>query len=183
MHSKKGQISGQIFIYIISIIVSSTILLYGYFAIAKIRENSCKIDLLKFQSELNGKVRDSRNYGNSRIYDFYLSCGYEEICFVDLKKIEYAKSTDLCSPGNGDYRPIVCDAWQSNASNVFLKPMSSNPIFIEKITVDGNDDGKEDGSAEFPFCKKCLYLCQQIKNGKLRLRFEGKGDRTLIRRG
>ena len=49
---KKAQIQGQVFIYILTLIITGMILLYGYNAITGISKRAEQVELVKFKNDL-----------------------------------------------------------------------------------------------------------------------------------
>ena len=194
--SRKAQMTGQIFIYILSIVVVSLILLYGYNAIKNFGKRSEEVDFVRFKTQLESFSRQLAGAGSGsvKISEFKIPGRYTEVCFVDsyneLSAVDKG-ITCICNdadPGcSGRKRTIACDSWQTtNVSNVFLTPMSDSVINMGYITVDGDGDGLEDpyvdpvrgtcGSAD------CWHFCVPILNSKIRLRIEGKGNHVFVRK-
>jgi len=181
--------SGQIFIYIISLILVSLILVYGYNAIRSFGKRAEQVNFLKFKTELESFSRKQLRHGDVKISSFSLPKQYTEICFVD--SYHGLDSTDkgnvcLCNGGaagcSGKDRLIACDAWKdSDKSNVFLTPMAETPIDIGPITVDGDGNGVEDVKGPGGCMDvDCFYFCESLTDSKIRLRLEGKGNHVLI---
>lgn len=159
--SKRSQIPGQIFIYIIAIILFSFVLVYGYNAIKGFKERSEQITYIKFKTDLISTVkRVSPDYGTLKREEFFIGGDYTKVCFVQSYKQEENKIYIL----NHITNPIVNDSVKGrDISNAFLfKKAAPEPLEIGEINV---TDG---------------YLCIDIINGKAKIQFEGKGDHTYI---
>ena len=160
--SKKYQISTQIFIYVIAIIMFSFILLYGYNAIRGFKERSEEITYIKFKTNLISTVkRISPDYGTLKREEFFIGGEYSKVCFVQSYKQEENRPAIITRISDN----VVKDSVESrDTSNAFLfKDNSLEPsLEIGKINVSGG------------------YLCIPVINGKVRIEFEGKGDNTLI---
>ena len=156
MKSKKSQIMGQVFIFILAAALFILILTYGYKAIAGLSARSEEVALVEFQTGLQSAVDGIRHdYGSIKKFEITVPGKYYEICLVDLDMIP-----------SGDFQqehPRMYDAWESGTQNVFLTPMEESPIFIGKIYV-----GPEG------------WWCEDIQGGRLDLRLEGMGDATSI---
>ncbi len=156
MKSKKSQIMGQVFIFILAAAIFILILTYGYKAIAGFSKRAEEVALVEFQTQLESSVGGIRqDFGSVKKFGVTVPSKYHEICFVDLDRIPH-----------GDFQqehPRMFDAWESGTQNVFLTPMEESPIFIGKIDVGSQG-----------------YLCFDIKGGRLDLKLEGMGDKTKI---
>ena len=154
--STKAQISGQIFIYVLAIIIAGLILLYGYRAIGTITKTGEEVALIDFKNQLEGDIEKlATDYGAIKTKSYILPSGTETICFVDSD----AKTTAT------DYQ-IINDIVASGArQNIFLIPLLNIQIYAEGLKVD------ESGSKS---------LCLTNQRGRITLRLEGRGDGTLV---
>ena len=180
----KAQIAGQVFIYILSLIIVSLVLLYGYNAIQDFRIKAEEVNLVNFKNELENVVVKSTRHGDTKPIELSLSGKFEKVCFVDsfssLSEAEKS-STCLCTAGCSNTDPLICDAWKTtNASNVYLVPLANIPINIGPTTVDGNDDGAEDTASNCAGIN-CFYLCATNTHGKIKLTLFGKGNHIFIK--
>ncbi len=181
----RAQVQGQIFIYILSLIIVSLVLLYGYNAIQDFRNKAEEVSLINFKNELEKAIVKSTRSDDIKPVELSLTGRYQKVCFVDsfspLSDFD-KENTCLCNPSvctQGLHTDaVICDAWKTTtASNVFLVPMSDIPINIGPITVDGNNDGSEDTACSSDEC----YLCVSTKTGKIKLILYGKGDHVFIK--
>ena len=164
--SKKSQIAGQVFIFILAAAMAILIIVYGYKAISSFTSRTEEIALINFKTGLQSEIRTiASDYGSVKKLELMLPQDFKEICFIDLdsaKTSAQKQSTSLCSGPKA--RPEVCDAWKNPTSereNVFLIP--SYPIKVARIQLLDSD-----------------FLCMTPIGNKLSLRLEGKGDRTYI---
>lgn len=154
--SKESQLYGQIFIYILTIILISFILVYGYNAVQDFRDRANKVACLKFQNDLSNAIEIiSSDFGSVKRKDLQLCSGYSQVCFV-----ESIESPNL--PSNTD--PIIRDSVLSNTGrNVFLiETIAKESFYAGNISVEPD------------------VLCIRAANNKISLRLEGKGDYTLL---
>lgn len=164
--SKRSQISAQVFIYVIAIILFSLVLFYGYNAIRGFKEKSEQISYIKFKTDLTSTVkRISSDYGTLKREEFFIGGDYSKVCFVQSYKRNEDYSTILDSIFvSSDYNPFIYDSFENNVTdNVFLLATGAPESF---------DAGKikaADG-----------YLCLNVINGKAKIEFLGQGDHTLI---
>jgi hypothetical protein len=182
MNHLKSQIAGQVFIYILSLIVVVLVLLYGYKAIQDFRSKAEEVALINFKNNLEKVLTNPMRYGDTKPLDLKIPNRFEMLCFLDTFNVLSNNDKDytcLCKAGCTDTNPLICDAWKTtNLSNAYLYPISELPINLGPITVDGNGDGVED----MPGCSnsKCFYICLSTKKGEVSLLLHGKGDHIFI---
>lgn len=152
----KAQVYGQIFIYILTIILISFILVYGYNAVQNFKKRAEQVSCLKFKNDLsNGVESILSDYGTVKRKELQLCTGYKEVCFV-----ETFESPSL--PSNID--PIIRDSILSNSGkNVFLvENIAKESFYAGKISVQPD------------------VLCIKATNNKISLKLEGKGGHVLL---
>lgn len=163
--SKKSQIAGQIFIYIIAIILFSFILIYGYNAIKGFKERSEQITYIKFKTDLTSTVkRVAPDFGTVKREEFFIGGDYRKVCFVQSHDVNDAiRNQIVAALEDGNY-PLIADIVRDKVNkNVFLFTTTLQESFdIGEINVTGR------------------YNCTQILNGKAKIQFEGKGDHAYI---
>ncbi|MCK4589220.1 MAG: hypothetical protein KAT77_02170 [Nanoarchaeota archaeon] len=181
--NKKGIVIGQVFIYIMAVVVFAVVLIFGYMAITDFLEKGEKVAYVIFKNDLENAVKNIySDYGSVVVYNeqnpFPVPSKYEEVCFVDLD--EAVPDDSFC-----DRKPLICDAWQTTYDaggweqgdqNVFLDPIGLGPIKVFKIRIDTDNDGEGRGLSDDD------YLCLTVRQGRLFMRLEGKGDHALISR-
>lgn len=165
MRFKKGQISAQIFIYLIAIILFTFVLIYGYNAIRGFKEKSEQIAYIKFKTDLVSTVdRISPDYGTVKKEEFFIGGIYRKVCFVQSYKREENRQ-DILDGIDDEGDLIVKDSVEGGVDkNVFLFTTSLQESF-DVGEINTTDKG---------------YLCIDIINGKAKVQFEGRGDHTLI---
>jgi hypothetical protein len=158
----KAQISGQVFIYILAVVMIGLLFFIGIKAIGSILNTfqNTNIDSLKsdFQSDV-GTV--ARQYGSVKQSEINLPSKFDEICFVDAMDEEEGKFLfDISKIKNN----LIRDSVLSGAKeNVFLMKKG---VWQDKFTAD-----KLDVQAD--------YLC--LKNeGKLAVWLRGTGKKALL---
>ena len=80
--SKKSQIAGQIFVYIMTIIVIGVIVLVGYWAINNTIGKSCQVEQLSFQNLIESMFSKYDTFGSMNKDSLTAPCNYETLCFV-----------------------------------------------------------------------------------------------------
>ena len=153
---RKSQLYSQIFIYILTIILVSFILVYGYNAVQNFKKRAEKVACLKFQNDLSNAIESlASDFGSIKRKDLQLCAGYTQVCFV-----ETFESPNL--PSNID--PIIKDSILSKTGrNVFLiENIAKESFYAGKISVEPD------------------VLCIKAVNNKISLRLEGKGNYALL---
>jgi len=159
--SKRSQISAQIFIYVIAIILFSFVLLYGYNAIKGFKERSEQIAYIKFKTDLISTVkRISPDYGTLKREEFFIGGEFSKVCFVQSYKKD--ENSNFIKSNIKD--PIIKDS--------FISGVNKNVFLFTKTLQESLDVGKINISNG--------YLCIPIINGKAKIQFKGEGDHTHI---
>ena len=168
--TKKSQIMGQVFIYILAIVIFSMVLLYGYKAIKGFTKQQEDITLIQLKTQVAQTIESiSYDTGTVRSPSFDIPAKYKQVCFADLSKL--SEATSIGGPCYStvwrprEY-PIICDSWEAGVEkNLFLvATLEEEPYYVGNITVD-NQYG---------------LLCINATQGKIKLRLEGLGDKTKI---
>ena len=165
----KGQAS-QIFIYIVAIVIVGAILVFGYSAIVKFKDNSERVVLIKFQKDIETSIKSiSNQYGTIKEKRFSLSNDFIEVCF--LRNENYNEQIPF---GELETRfPLIVDTIDLGVptSNIFL--IGSNDE-VGKIYEVGRIDlaGGE--------CLNANFCCHSVNSGILTIKLEGKGDHVVI---
>lgn len=109
----KGQVTGQIFLYIAAVIVIGLIILFGYRMISSAGKISREAVSSDFQNSLTIDVNSLLGaYGSSTMKSYELPSDYSEICFVDVATI---------TPTHLEGYPVIKSSVESGApDNVFL---------------------------------------------------------------
>lgn len=154
--SRKSQLYSQIFIYILSIILISFILFYGYNAVQNFKKRAEQVCLLKLRSDVVNAVESiSSDFGSIKRKDMELCAGYSQVCFV-----ETLESPVL--PNDAD--PIIKDSVLSDAGkNVFLvEKIAKESFYAGKISVEPD------------------VMCIKAANNKVSIKLEGRGSHALL---
>ena len=172
---RKAQISGQIIIYILSMVIFAGILIYGYSAIQGFTKDQEKVAYIKFEEDFKNTVRGLLiSYGDVEVFNdrnpLKLPSGYTEICLIDLNVVESDIPAALISPNTGTNFPLIQNSWASGVqSNVFLMQNDKlkETFFAGNITVAPNPPNK--------------YLCFEITAGRATgIMLEGKGSKAEL---
>jgi len=151
---RKAQIVGQIFIYIIAVVISGLIIIYGYKAVLNFRETSEKTSMIKFQKELENKFDEMAvSYGDLEIADFEVN-NVNEVCFVNTSFIGQSNT------------PITNNIIKSSVEsgvqkNVFLCPDCTTSFYVGQISVlNSTHPG---------------FHCFKVSASHFKVKLEGKG--------
>lgn len=181
--NRKSQLSGQVFIYILALVIIGGIIAYGYYAIASLKNRADQLAFIEFKNSIESTIKTSSTYGNVKIQEFLLPGSVNEVCFINLDFKPDSPLLSICNPSSLEYRPIICNSWLSNSpSNVFLMPTQYS-ILASKISVDGNRNWEEDNiDRQYSACNdNCNFICFKSFAGRIKIRLDGKGTRTFIR--
>lgn len=156
---KKSQLYGQVFIYVLTIVLVSFILVYGYNAIQNFRQRAEQVACLKFQNDLRNSIRGIINdFGSVKRKDLQLCQGYSQVCLVETFE-QFNRNDPQANINN--IGNILKDSVSSGSDkNVFLS--GGNSFYAGNISVQ-ND-----------------VMCINSKNGQISLKLEGKGNHVLI---
>lgn len=157
--NKKAQAHTQIFIYILSIIIVAVILLFGYRAIDHFGKKADQVSYIKFKTDFESIVRIiGPDYGSIKRQEFIIGKRYRQICFVDS---DYVESKTISS----SMHPII--------QEMVLGGVGKNTFLMTDSVEDSFDVGEIEASSGF--------ICINSTKGRVRIEFEGLGDRTEIR--
>ena len=153
---KRGQIQGQVFIYILTLVITAGILLYGYKAIIRVNDTSKQVELVKFENDLRKDFEEmSSTYRKVRLETYYVPSEVKEIYF-------YQETGDIPS----DINPLIYDSILDTDNNVFLVIGNSiKAMNLGKINLGGTDS-------------PILHI--PINNNRLKLRLEGLGNGVSV---
>jgi len=180
MSLKKGQVAGQIFTYILAILIVGGIIVYGYTAIRDFSDRGEQVAFISFKTSFENTVKTMvSDYGTIKRPDFEVPAQYKKVCLVDFTKgytDGFVSSTATCMAGDTQKsEPIACTAWkqgnlqysntpnkQITLSNVFLTPDGAESFNVGKMRI------------------KNGMICAPVKNGKIKLQFKSVGDSVEI---
>jgi len=162
----KAQLIGQVFIYLITVILVVFLLSYGYKAITTFRDKADQISYIQFKNNLENTIEVlSVDFGSVKVKDFVLPENIKEVCFV--KNYE-GFPTGFSSQGY----PLIEDSVRDNIQkNIFLVQET-----IEESFIAGEIELTDE------FSNPIDFICIPTVNGEINLRMEGMGDHTIISR-
>ncbi|MEK6892539.1 MAG: hypothetical protein AABX25_05110 [Nanoarchaeota archaeon] len=155
---RQSQLYGQIFIYILTILLISFILIYGYNAISNFKVRTEQIVSLKLSEELKNSVQSiTPDFGSAVKKEIDIG-GASEICFVE------SYDTPSLPIDTRNKYPLIQDSVDSKSGkNVFLIGKNAGMSFYA-----GNISVEPD------------ILCITPKGGRVNLKLNGMGDHAEI---
>jgi hypothetical protein len=162
--NNKGQIAGQVFIYIMAVIVIGAIALIGYNAINKIISKSCDAERANFKLDIEKDIETQTSDGSVWVEKIDVPCGYDTICFAGTSMIG--------NPAFDCPNRIIRDSVRNGIQqNIFV--MSGQDTiqlgYSELISLDS------DHTDPLPSC-----ICIKQRNSKFYITFSGRGSSTEI---
>jgi len=156
----RAQLLGHVFIYIITIVLVSLLLAYGYNAISTFKEKANQISFIKLKNDLQNTIEVlSFDFGSVKVKEFTVPENINFVCFV---KNYNGLPTNLQGTGY----PLLEDSVKSGIKkNVFLISNKVEESFYAE-TIDIADNK--------------LKFCIKVIANRIKLTMEGKGDHTVI---
>jgi hypothetical protein len=174
---KKAEIAGEIFIYVIAVVVVGFILIYGYSAIKDFSKRGEEVEYISLKTDFENAFKSiTSDYGSVKRPSVSIPGKYEFICFVKRGLSEGdIDLTPLCTGGVAGYpaglrSPIACSAWKNGRSNVFFLPDGSDNFDVGEIQLSSGTDR----SSDLPF------LCLEVVNNKINLQLKGLGSKVEV---
>jgi hypothetical protein len=138
--SRRGAVEGQVFIYILAIVIVGLLLLFGYKGLSGILKQGCGVEEVQFKTGLETMLKQSMGKGTRTVFQPDVPCSFSKVCFVDADVLLTGKGNLVdfdSNPGTNKYvRNSVED---SVHRNVFLinpdGTINSRQIFIDSIEV------------------------------------------------
>lgn len=164
---KKADMAGQVFLYILSGVIVSVILVFGIKAVFKLNDTSSDIKSLEFKQDFEQSIKLYMKYGSVYHTNVPIPGEYQKICFVDLDYDPNSKQTSYICSGSTKV-PLICESWQANVkNNVFLIGKTMDPLSFRNngnpiITVQGGS------------------LCYPINNGRFEINGKGQGNSLML---
>lgn len=150
----RGQISSQVFVYILVAVIILVIATLGIKGIGTLLNKQCLADIQRFKQEFERAVEETRDIGEMRVVELRMPCKYYGVCFYDFTK------TDTAPP---EYQPAFVQI-KSDSANVFLikARQPQRPEYVDAFNVS-------------KLLLNNKYMCVPAGSGLLRLKLEGSG--------
>ena len=163
----KAQVVGQIFIYIMTIVVVGMIVIMGYWAINSTISRGCQVEKATFKDRLSTIVSKDISFGSVNHEVLRAPCGYETICFVDSSLLTSRKGAiSIAQFINCSNTIIGHTIFNNGTTNIFLAN-DKNVIGI------GHSP-----HVKLPYRGNCS--CISARNNNFYLTMEGDGSRAMI---
>ena len=159
---KKGQIQGQVFIYILTLIITGAILLFGYNSVRNLMDKTDQVELVKFKNDLKEDFEKiSTDYGSVEVETYSVPSKVKEICFYqEGEDVDFHSFPD-------DLNPLIKGSiTDKTGNNVFLVIGSA----IESMKLSRIEINEPDYN----------LVCIKISSNRLKLRLEGLGDGVSV---
>ncbi|MFA5796755.1 MAG: hypothetical protein WC916_01805 [Candidatus Woesearchaeota archaeon] len=163
---RRGQISGQIFLYIAAVIVIGIIILFGVRMFANVGKMNKEFVSMDFQNSMTGDIKSLIGaYGSTAIKTYTLPSDFTEICFVDTTTVKTSPS----SIDNLGAYPVIKSSVESGApDNIFLFGKKSFGSFtISNMQI-----------AAFPG-----FYCVQPTGRTVEIEMQSLGNSIIIKTG
>lgn len=166
----RAEVSSSVFLYILAVIVIGSILIFGYKRVMDITKSGDEIQVLEFRKFIENHINNGLGSGNELVEDITLPTGFSELCFVNLKQ---TPDDTIKSDLKND---LIFDSWKAGIEkNVFLvRGNKIESFYVDKERLVIGDEGSN--------CNGVLdySLCCNVKDGKIELRFTGKGKKVMV---
>lgn len=157
---KRGQISSNVFVYILTVIIVIVILFFGYNYVTKSRDNISKTDIISLQNKISSDIETiGVDYGTFKKVSYSIKAG--ELCLFDLSKKEEILNSELIN-----FYPFIKDSINSNTNK--------NAFFLNKKVFESFSVG------DFEIKHYPYFKCLKPSSGKMNFGIEGLGNKALI---
>lgn len=162
----RAQVIGEVFIYILAVILFSLIMIYGYNAVRNLGDKADRVVILQIEKDMKSSVKKiASDYGTVLKKELTIPNRYDRVCFIDISYTGQP-STSICTPGNGDYNAIICNSWKDRIQkNMFLLSKNQDTLSIEIGNIR---------------ISQTHYFCQNVAFAKIVLKLEGRGSYTEL---
>jgi hypothetical protein len=159
---KKGQVQGQVFIYLLTLIITGMILLFGYNAITDLSKKAEQVEFIQFKNDLKQDFETmSSNYGDADTITYNAPSKVKEICF-------YQGGEDVNFSLPDDLNPLIKGELEDKTGNNAFLVMGNgipDPMKLSRIEINNSNYD---------------ILCIEINNNRLKLRLESLGDGVFV---
>ncbi|NTV22831.1 MAG: hypothetical protein HGA85_00460 [Nanoarchaeota archaeon] len=166
MRHKNGQISSQIFTYILAAIIAAVTLLVGYMAIGNMMEQQKIKGLEMFFSDLDAAAKRTAtsSFGTQNSQTLSIPKDYDTICFSSSKTPQGKFDASVLSAVDQDKYPVIYSNLEADTDkNVWLinDKVVLDSSYIPEMDVEGG------------------FLCLENK-GRVKVWFRSTGTRSVL---
>ncbi len=134
-YKRRGQIMGQVFIYILAGLVFVLIISYGYKAVKFFIERQEQVVIIDFKTDLETAVESvKRDFGTVRKVTLKLPSKYFGVCFLDPMTCS-TTTPELVLPNQEIKVPWAQDACAVKSGNVFVVPRALENFYFPDLQV------------------------------------------------
>jgi tRNA G18 (ribose-2'-O)-methylase SpoU len=158
---KKAQIQGQVFVYILTLVITGAILIFGYNAVKDIIERSEQVEMANFKTNIKSDFDTmASDYGSVKTKTYNVPSKINEVCFYQHGEGSLYESITSDNP-------LIADSIKDTDNNFFLvfRDGSIDPINLGKIKV--NEENKN-------------FICIKPSGNRLRITLGGLGDGVSV---
>ena len=159
---KRGQAHSQVFVYILTVIITGAILIFGYNSVDHIINDTKKVEMAEFKESIESDFKKmSSDYGSVKTKTYNVPSSVKEICF-------YQKGDDPefhAMPE--DLNPLIVDSVRDTDNNFFLVfgDESIDAMNLGKVVISEEDE---------------MTVCMKPTGGRIKLALEGLDDGVSI---
>jgi len=159
---KKSQIQGQVFVYILTLIITAAILIFGYNSVRHLMEEAQMVEIVHFKDSIKSDFSAmGSDYGSVKTKTYNVPSSVKEICF-------YQKGDDSefhAMPE--DLNPLIADSVRDTDNNFFLVfgDESIDAMNLGKVVISEEDE---------------MTVCMKPTGGRIKLALEGLGDGVSV---
>lgn len=162
--NRRAQIQGQVFIYILAIVVVGLLLLFGTRSIISILHQACDVQEVQFKTTLETVITQSIPFGSSSNEYLDAPCDFVQVCFADTSVL-----IDPAAAAMSADNFFINNALASHVRrNVFLvrsdASINTRLFFEPAVAVAAPSN----------------IVCVNKTNGKFGVFLEGKGKNVMI---
>ncbi|MBN2420801.1 hypothetical protein JXB27_00820 [Candidatus Woesearchaeota archaeon] len=179
---KKAEITSQIFIYIMVLIVGGGILLFGYKAIAHFTSTADETMMIKFTNDFKNDIK-TLSYGQQKSETYYVPSFVKQICFkgrslpADEAQSYVQDEISYQSGRNKDYSYVQIE-------NSISQDLKENVYFYPKGTpfFSGKDIDLDEASRQPPVRRSetLEFACFDVIGGSFKIVMNGQGSSVLL---
>ena len=167
MANKKAQITGQVFIYILALVIFSAVMLYGYNAIKMFGQQSEELLITQLTNDIKTSVEKIESqYGSVEKLQIEIPDRFDKVCFIDTRdRCGYQPQSCLAGKFEVEKYPMICDAWKDcTGENMFLvEDKSVKGYNIGQLAVKPQQNGER-------------FFCSNVIFPKTVFRLKGTGE-------
>ena len=161
--SQRAQIQGQIFVFLLALVIVGVILFLGYKGVDMMIKQGDKVQLDEFKRAVIDDAKLYQDYGStSEAIKYTLPSSIKYVCFLEMGA--YNLANEICTPASDSYQSLACDAWDKKTASVFTIPPKISDLKITTLNVQGG------------------AFCAETVLGNIKVTYEGLGDKTLIKK-